>query len=824
MGPWWRVSLKLLWAAYLLLTSLYCLLAFLPYTYYALIKAPPYEWLPWFAAHHAQLYWLGLLFAGWVSWLQRKRPAFIALFCFLAAAGTFIAVRPVLPYLHADTHAYVWSVAALIPVFALSLLDVMSEWPRDPGRSLSSLNYLALVAPATAIALLTILGTKVRSYAETRSAAVHLAGFELGVWSAITHVVIAIAVVSVLNLLFSAAAKTSRPRLVTTSAVVFALCASLSLGLTKFLDAALGFSGWTARVYAILLATTVVFLGLSLVLQLKTQESLSRTAKRGKQGFMVVGMAGLAIVTVALPSWVGAWDWHAVFQRAFALLLWVSFACGFSSLYRKPKTYSVPVLFAILLVTGFVYKGLQLTEIFWARPLGSTDDDIGRSMETYASQNVSFLLAHHLLGNAPAEATCQDLCRILRQYTNVRDATTKAQVNLVERLAPGEGDRPNIFIFVIDSMRPDYLGAYNAKVDFTPNMDAFAHDSVVFHNAYTQYAGTTLSEPAIWSGALLLHAHYVQPFPNVNSLEKLATTDGYKMIVSFDAVLHELLSPADDLIKLDTDKSMWTRFELCSTVQQMTSALDSRPEEMRPVFFYAQPMNVHQFAQNNQPRSQNSTWFSRGFNVRIAREVHQVDTCMGTFLSYLKSHGMYDNSIIILTSDHGDATGEFGRLAHSNVIYPEVMHVPLIVHLPKSMQAKFVYDQDRISTLTDIAPSIYYLLGHRPIRTNPIFGHPLFAESRKEVESFSQSQWFLASDQVAAYGLLTENGKYLYATYDSPARSFLFDLTRDPNAEHSILTPELKRRYDERIIDYLKMIGDFYGYKPGISSLIAAGR
>ena len=112
-------------------------------------------------------------------------------------------------------------------------------------------------------------------------------------------------------------------------------------------------------------------------------------------------------------------------------------------------------------------------------------------------------------------------------------------------------------------MRPDFLGAYNPKVDFTPNIDGFAKDSVVFHHAYTQYAGTTLSEPAIWAGAMLLHAHYLRPFGNVNSLEKLAKTDGYKMVVSYDSVLKEILSPTDDLTKLDTDKPAWNEFEMC---------------------------------------------------------------------------------------------------------------------------------------------------------------------------------------------------------------------------------------------------------------------
>ena len=223
----------------------------------------------------------------------------------------------------------------------------------------------------------------------------------------------------------------------------------------------------------------------------------------------------------------------------------------------------------------------------------------------------------------------------------------------------------------------------------------------------------------------------------MNSLEKLAKTDGYKMVVSYDSVLKEILSPADDLMKLDTDKPAWNQFEMCSTVGQLNKALDERNNKTRPVFFYSQPMNVHMFAHNNLPTAQSSGWDRPGFNRRLSNGVHQVDECMGSFISGLKSRGMYDNSVIILTSDHGDATGEFGRQTHSHIIYPEVMHVPLIIHLPKSMQGKLVDDREQISTLTDIAPSLYYLLGHQPVKANPMYGHPLFAITRKRAGKLS---------------------------------------------------------------------------------------
>jgi len=74
----------------------------------------------------------------------------------------------------------------------------------------------------------------------------------------------------------------------------------------------------------------------------------------------------------------------------------------------------------------------------------------------------------------------------------------------------------------------------------------------------------------------------------------------------------------------------------------------------------------------------------------------------------------------------------------------------------------------------------------------------------------------------AVYGILTADARFLYVTYDSPAQSYLFDLTKDPNAEHNVVNPQLKQHYDEEIIGRLHLIADYYGYKPGVGSLLAA--
>jgi hypothetical protein len=833
--------LRLVSGTYFVLTSLYCLLAFLPYTYCAFIKAPPYPWMPFFTHHQAALYWLAVaagVVANRASSLsvrneKTRSRSFVAGTGFFVAVGVYVSVRPFLPGLQSNRESYWWSLAALLPAIGLALWRPEPHPNDQSARTVEGIRgqtfgYSRGLLVALVVSVIYTLGARMRVYGEGHGLGFHSPDVELVLWSVISHVVLAIVILSALNLIFVIAARSPRPSAVrrglTGTLIVFAL----SFVLVRFLDSAMSFDGAGAYVYAGALALALTLWGFSLVLPFlerrNANDVLPKSDVRLAWAQTVatwIAMALLVALALTSRSLIGGEDWNGFVESTWALIFWIAMSGCVYRLRPARTNYSAAIIVGTLLTSVFVYKGLQATEIFWGKPLGSTDDEISLKLEEYGSRDASFQLAHHVLGNSRNQ-TCGDLCRILREYTNIRDTHIRTGVRLVDKLTPPRGERPSIFLFVIDSMRPDYLGSYNPHVEYTPNLNALARDSVVFRNVYTQYMGTSLSEPAIWSGALLLHTHFPQPFDDVNSVRTLARTDGYQLVASYDTVLRQLFSPSDDLTKLDVDKELWNQYEACSTVQQLESTLDARSNQSQPVLFYAQPMNVHQFARNDVPSPTSQRWQSpAGMNSRITYEVHWVDSCLGQFFSYLKQRGMYDNSIIVVTSDHGDATGEFGRTSHSTSIWPEIMRVPLIVHLPAKMREHVVYDDSRLSTLTDIAPSLYYLLGHRPIRQNPLYGRPLFAETKQELESYQGRDLLLASDVRAVYGILTADGQYLYTTYDSPAQSYLFDLAADPNAEHSILTGPLKQRYDEEIIEQLHLIGEFYGYKPGVGSLLA---
>ncbi len=825
MRTWLFTIARLYWGTCMVLSSVYCLLAFLPYTYFELIRSPAYAWIPWFAHHQGMLFMGGLAGVLLAEWPTRRSAADFAVAGLLLGYGIFLLARPFLPRVEDDWRAYCWSLISLAPLIVVAGFAVARHWPKNQHRDAEPLllPYSTAAAISMTAALLYVAGFLLHAYRDAHHVSLGWRDAELTAWSVISHVVVALVVFSILNLIFLGSRRLRQPATVVLTVIGLLGFALLWTILARFLNSAFSLRGWAAQTYAAALAIAITLWAGWISLPLASETRTHATPRALNRTITAMFAAGLSIFAVALPTLIGGGDWNGVLQGAFTLIFWAALGVCWCRLRPARARYSVAAILAVLVLSVFAYKALRVTEISWAKPLGSTDDEVARAMENYTAQDASFRLVHQILGNS-REDRCDDFCRILSAYTNIRGAEAKTDLQLVDLLAAAPGARPNIFIFVIDSLRPDYLGAYNPSADFTPNLDAFAHDNVAVRNVYTQYAGTSLSEPTIWAGAMLPHAHYIQPFAKVNSLEKLARADGYRMMVSYDEVLSQLLSPSNDLVKLDTDKKLWTHLEVCSTIQQAEADLDAGLAK-QPLLFYAQPKNVHQFAQNDMPARTERNWQIRpAFNNRIAYEVHQVDDCLGKFFSYLKTHQLYDDSIIIVTSDHGDATGEFGRSSHSLVIYPEIMRVPLLVHLPEAMRKTMVYDDTHISALTDITPSLYYLLGHRPIVHGAVLGHPLFVLRPEELKEYQRDELFMASDERAVYGLLTDGGRFLYTAYASPAESFLFDLDRDPNAQHNLLTTPLKQRYDEQLIEHLHALADFYGYKPGVGSLLASAQ
>ncbi|GAI86004.1 unnamed protein product, partial [marine sediment metagenome] len=143
----------------------------------------------------------------------------------------------------------------------------------------------------------------------------------------------------------------------------------------------------------------------------------------------------------------------------------------------------------------------------------------------------------------------------------------------------------------------------------------------------------------------------------------------------------------------------------------------------------------------------------------------------------LKSLGIYDSTLIIITGDHGESLGEHSEATHAYFIYDATVKVPLIFKLPGKRQRRRI---DDLVGLVDIAPTVCSLLG---------------IDSLPEVQGRDLSQYFKGNDGInkerhiycesmtptkyncsSLLGVVTRRFKYIQAP-----RPELYDLIEDPD-------------------------------------------
>jgi len=430
------------------------------------------------------------------------------------------------------------------------------------------------------------------------------------------------------------------------------------------------------------------------------------------------------------------------------------------------------------------------------------------ALDRYAGSDVSFRLLYDNLVDHPGRDA--KFARYLQMNSSVPTTLdlTPPDVRFSSPLSRTTGPRPHIFLFVLDSIRRDYLSPFNRAVTFTPNIARFASQNFAFQNAFTRYGGTALAVPSIWEGGLVLHRLYMPNFPRANALEKLLDVDAYRWYMGLDSIMAPLLLPRPDLVQLDRERVVM-QFDFCRTVGELEQKLSVRSDG-RPAFAFTLAQNLH--ISNRQHGAVPPGEHYPGFFEPYAAEIHRVDRCFGEFLDYLQRTHLYDDSIVILTTDHGDSLGEDGNWGHNVSLFPEVVRIPLIVHVPEQLKPRVSTDLARVTFSTDIVPTLYALLGHETESLGPLFGSPLFVPPDVDLPPRDNGSFLLASSYAATYGMLRHDGRDLYIADLVNGREYAYDLTVQPLGARVAITNELRNANQRLIREQVGAVGALYHY------------
>lgn len=297
------------------------------------------------------------------------------------------------------------------------------------------------------------------------------------------------------------------------------------------------------------------------------------------------------------------------------------------------------------------------------------------------------------------------------------------------KLRPQEPRRvgPNVLFVSLDTLRADRTGCYGAERDTTPNLDRLAERSLLFETVWAASPYTLPSHVSMFSGQLP-SVHGVQsPGLAINPVRTSllaellrgrgwstgAFTAGGFLDPSFGfASGFESYSVLDPVLWLDSPhvQGALARFPdrdlQLAAEQQPNIEAWLKDHAQESFFLFLHTYAAHQFdpPPESLARFQAEPVDREGADAKVfahlfdhsqpnAREaerlleiydatVHQADAALGRWLDTLERLGLADDTIIVVTSDHGKEFGEHGATNHGHSLHEELIRVPLIVHIP----------------------------------------------------------------------------------------------------------------------------------------------
>lgn len=406
---------------------------------------------------------------------------------------------------------------------------------------------------------------------------------------------------------------------------------------------------------------------------------------------------------------------------------------------------------------------------------------------------------------------------------------------------PNTSKRPNVVLISIDTLRPDHLGFYGYDRPTSPNLDALAEESLVFDHAFAPAPHTLPSHASMFTG-LYPHEHgaghrYPEaPLPEkIQTLAEALSDEGYQTIgFSAGGMMSQRYG-------LSQGFDEWTERQPANLKSVMPAVFDALGRAgSDPLFLFLHTYDVHgPFEQPEEyryfkaaegaPRIPSQDWVK--LLTSKAHKYHKlgrfqglpdvlasydsgirfVDIQLARLFEQLRSRGAFDNTLLIVTSDHGETILDHGRyIGHAYTLDEGVVRIPLLVKFPFSRKAG---RHDGLVQLVDIVPMVLDEVDIEP--EAELADSPL---ERNKGREWVQGE---ASHTGARY-LRTERWKIISETTDAwdkrkkifgqEADRFetgwqIFDLEQDPEGSKNLF--EENKSYPSDVRKLISTLGSF---------------
>ena len=367
----------------------------------------------------------------------------------------------------------------------------------------------------------------------------------------------------------------------------------------------------------------------------------------------------------------------------------------------------------------------------------------------------------------------------------------------------GEVRRPNIVLYVVDTVRADRLGVYGYEKPTSPRLDAFAEGAVLFENAYAQSSWTRPAVASLFTGLLppghrTVDRRSVLPEEAV-TLTEILSANGYEGLgLIRNPNVGRAFGFAQGFTRFrsedrDRDETMLDRVRVW---------LDERQGAEVPFFLYLHAIDPHgpyapapEFEQMFDAGGAPAHYRTVNYLLQLNRgevepdagtaealsrlydaEVAQNDRAFGQLLDELETRGLAGDTAVIYVSDHGEEFEEHGRWEHGISLYEEVLRIPFVMRLPGIAPRRI----ETAAQHVDLLPTLLAYLGIEAPATD---GRNLLA-ARRAGDGRPDVYTHLDIDGHRAASVI--RGRYKLVLPQSPSQGsepMLFDLETDPGED-----------------------------------------
>ncbi len=418
---------------------------------------------------------------------------------------------------------------------------------------------------------------------------------------------------------------------------------------------------------------------------------------------------------------------------------------------------------------------------------------------------------------------------------------------------------PNVLLIVLDTVRADHLGCYGYERPTTPRIDALAAEGLSFDWAFSTSPWTLPAHASLFTGRYHHEVTADWTTPMDDRFETVAeylsargyATAGFVGNIGYcgrpNGIDRGFAHYEDFRLSLPT-------VAMCSHVGQLLlvasgailirndgqTVTDSFLDWLgnvgdQPFFAFLNYFDAHAPLEPEAPYDTMfgpaspllAEWYThgpwtpaqvQGFIDAYDGCIRGIDEQVGRILDRLEAEQLLDETVIVLTSDHGELFGEHGLYDHANSLYLPLLHVPLIVRFPPRVPAGTRVHE--VVSLSDVPATIVDLLGAGD--GSPFRGHSLVGVSGESADPASRRSpalaevsqtinrppWWPASKgdmQSLASG-------HLHFILNADGSAELYDLRTDYGQTINLVDSEAGRERAEHMkSELLKLIGP----KPG---------